>query len=189
MGVDAQEALVFTLIHLATNMYALYIVGPLVERLYGPARFLGFYAVAAIGGSLATFAFGDAAFGTGASGAIFGLFGAIFVATRLHRPVLDVRGRGIAGQIGFLIVFNIVIGFSLGFVDNVAHIGGLATGGLLAAAFVPGKVATMRSMWQAGANRQIAGGFIGSLFGRIAAVVVLVGLMAVCFSIGLGRWS
>ena len=62
-------------------MYALYLVGPIVERLYGPVRFVGFYVVAAIFASLTTFAFGDAPRGTGASGAIFGLFGILFIAT------------------------------------------------------------------------------------------------------------
>ena len=181
-------AILYTLMHLGLNMYALYLVGPTVERIYGPWRFALFYVIAAIGGSLATYAFGDARFGTGASGAIFGLFGVIFVATRLHLPLLDLQSRRIASQIGTLIVLNIVIGFSLGFVDNIAHIGGLVSGGLLAAAFVPGRVATARSMWQPGANGRIALGFIGSVPGRIAAVLILVGLLAVEFAIGGGRF-
>jgi membrane associated rhomboid family serine protease len=188
-GGTSSDALFYTLIHLATNMYALYIVGPTVERIYGSLRFVAFYAIAAIGGSLATYAFGEAPFGTGASGAIFGLFGAIFVATRLHMPVLDLQSRRIAGQIGMLIVINIVIGFSLGVVDNVAHIGGLVTGGLLAAAFAPTGVATARGMWQPGADGRLARGFIGSPFGSAAILLVLVALLAIAWTIGVGRWS
>jgi len=183
------SAFAFTLIHLGLNMYALYLVGPIVERLYGSTRFVAFYAIAAIGGSLGTFAFGDAPLGTGASGAIFGLFGVVFAATRLHLPVLDAASRRMASQIGTLILVNIVIGLSQGFVDNMAHIGGLITGALLAVAFMPGKVPTLRSMWQPGANGQIAsGGFLASPFGRVAALVLLIGLMAVAAAVGLGKW-
>ena len=112
-----------------------------------------FYLVAALGGSIATFAFGDARLGVGASGAIFGLFGILFVASRLHMPLLDRRGRALLGQIGVLIVINLLFGFALPGVDNLAHIGGLVAGVLLGVAFPPGTVATLRSMWQPGADR------------------------------------
>jgi membrane associated rhomboid family serine protease len=180
----------FTLLHLGLNMYALYLVGPIVERLYGPARLVGFYIVAAIGGSLATFAFGGAPLGTGASGAIFGLFGVVFAATRLHLPLLDAASRRMASQIGSLIVLNIVIGLSAGFVDNMAHIGGLITGALLAVSFMPGRVPTLRSMWQPGANGQLATtGFLASPAGRMAALLFLVGLLAVAAVLGFNRWG
>lgn len=183
------DAFAFTLLHLGLNMYALYLVGPIVERLYGSTRLVAFYLVAAIGGSLATFAFGDAPLGTGASGAIFGLFGTVFAATRLHLPLLDAQSRRMASQVGSLIVLNIVIGFSQGFVDNVAHIGGLVTGGLLAVAFLPGKVPTLRSMWQPGADGSVAGGgFLTSPAGRVVSLVVLVALLAICYAVGVRRW-
>ena len=181
--------LAFSLLHLGSNMYALYIVGPTLERIYGSPRFGAFYLVSAIGGSLATFAFGSPAPGTGASGAIFGLFGALFVATRLHMPALDRQGRGVASQIGFLILFNIIIGFQLGVVDNFAHIGGLVTGGLLAAAFAPSKVATVRSMWQPGTSGRLASGLLGSPLGSGAILVVLVAFLGIAWTIGVGRWS
>jgi membrane associated rhomboid family serine protease len=180
----------FTLVHLGLNMYALYLVGPIVERLYGLVRLLGFYAVMGICGSLATFAFGSAALGTGASGAIFGLFGVVFAATRLHLPLLDAQSRRVASQIGSLILINIILGFSSGIVDNTAHIGGLVGGMLLAVAFMPGKVPTLRSMWQAGAEGQVApGGFLASPFGQMAALLVLLGAMAVCLVVGIQHWG
>jgi len=181
--------IVFTLIHLGLNMYALYLIGPIVERLYGSPRFAAFYLVSAIGGSLGTFALGGAAFGTGASGAIFGLFGIAFAATRLHLPVLDANSRRFTSQIGTLIVVNIVIGVSLGFVDNFAHIGGLVTGGLLAVAFMPGKVPTIRSMWQPGSSGEVATSFIGSPIGRAVALLLLVGLFAIAWVVGVQRWG
>jgi membrane associated rhomboid family serine protease len=184
------SALALTLVHLFSNMYALYLVGPIVERLYGPSRFVAFYVLAAIGGSLATFAFNDVQFGTGASGAIFGLFGVLFASTRLHMPVLDRQSRGIAGQVGALIVLNIVFGLSSGIVDNLAHIGGLVTGILLAVAFPPGKVPTLRSMWQPGSNGQIASGSIlASPMARLGSIVLLVVLMAVAGFVGVSAWG
>ena len=178
----------FALIHLALNMYALYICGPLVEQIWGPVRMVLFYLVAAAGGSIATFAFGQAQLAVGASGAIFGLFGILFAASRLHLPMLDRRGRALIGQVGSLIVVNILIGFSLGFVDNVAHLGGLAAGVLVGVAFPPGRVPTLRSMWQPGGDRPLsAARFIGSPLATIVALVLLVVGLAAGLSIGYSR--
>jgi membrane associated rhomboid family serine protease len=181
---------VLTLIHLGFNMYALYLVGPNVERLYGPTKFVALYIVAAIGASLSTFAFGDSPLGTGASGAIFGLFGILFLATRLHLPILDAQSRRLAGQVGMLIVINVLIGFSMGIVDNLAHIGGVIVGVLLGIAFPPGNVPTLRSMWQPGASGQLAAGsFLASPYGRTAAIIVLVVGLAICAVIGYNHWA
>ena len=99
-------------IHLLSNMYALYLVGPIVERLYGSARFLLFYLLTAAAASTLSYVItpNDA---VGASGAIFGLFGILFVAQRIHHPLMDRQARSIATQIGALIVINLVIGFGL----------------------------------------------------------------------------
>jgi membrane associated rhomboid family serine protease len=113
---------------IAFNMYALYIVGPELERLLGHVRYLAVYLLSAIGGAVAYYylvsPYGVAA---GASGAVFGLFGAWFVVSRRLR--LDIRG------IVTLIVINLVFGFV---VPNIAwqdHLGGLATGALVTAAY------------------------------------------------------
>ena len=177
------------LLHLAFNMYALYICGPLVEQIYGSLRMVFFYLVSAAGGSIATFAFGEAEGGVGASGAIFGLFGVLFVASRLHLPMLDRRGTALLRQVGMLILINIVIGFSLGFVDNLAHIGGLVAGLLLGVAFRPGRVPTLRSMWQPGADRPVNARFIDSPLVSIAALVLLVVGLAVGLWLGFAKWS
>lgn len=179
----------FALMHLGFNMYALYICGPLVEQIYGSVRMVGFYVVAAAGGSIATYALGDAAFGVGASGAIFGMFGVLFAASRLHLPMIDRRGRALLSQIGTLIVINVLIGFSLGFVDNIAHIGGLVAGLLLGVAFSPAGVPTMRSRWQAGTDRPLAVRFIGSPLAMIGAIALLIALMAIGMTLGGQRWG
>ena len=177
-------------LHLLFNMYALYLSGPIVERLYGSAQMVIFYLVCAAGGSLGSFAFGSAAPSVGASGAIFGLFGILLIATRTHHPALDRASRNFIGQLGTILMINIVFGIiAASYIDNFAHAGGFVTGALLGIAFVPGKVATIRSMWQAGATGSLSTGFIGGPSGRLASLAVLLGLMAIAASIGIGRWG
>ena len=135
-------------LHLLFNMWALWIVGPLVERWYGPLRFLIFYLACAATGSVASFAFGGEAPSVGASGAIFGMFGVIAAASWIHHPV-DRYARAIARQIGVLILINLAFGFaSAGMIDNAAHIGGLLGGLWLGAVIPPSRVATMSSYWR-----------------------------------------
>ncbi len=74
-------------LHLAFNMYALYLSGRIVERWYGSVAFLAFYLVCAAAGSIASFVFGGDVPSVGASGAVFGLFGLLLTAGRLHHPV------------------------------------------------------------------------------------------------------
>jgi membrane associated rhomboid family serine protease len=111
------------------NMYALFIVGPALERLLGPARFIGVYLVSAVGGSVMYYYLAPQnALALGASGAIFGLFGAWFVMARRLR--LDARG------IVTLIVINLVISFVWrSTIAWQAHIGGLLAGALITAAY------------------------------------------------------
>jgi membrane associated rhomboid family serine protease len=178
------------LLHLLFNMYALYLAGPIVERLYGSAQMAIFYLICAAGGSLGSFALGSSAPSVGASGAIFGLFGILLIATRTHHPALDRASRNFIGQLGTILMINIIFGIiAAGYIDNFAHAGGFVTGALLGIAFVPGKVATIRSLWQAGTTGTLATGFIGSPIGRLVAIVVLVALMAVAASVGVARWG
>ena len=170
------------LIHLGFNMYALYLAGPIVEQIYGPVRMLLVYLAAALGGSVASFAFNNGPLAVGASGAIFGLFGILFAASRMHLPMLDRRSRNILSQVGFLIVINIVIGFGIVSIDNFAHLGGLATGLLLGVAFVPSGVQTLTTRWQSGTDgRSITRGFVGTP----AAAGLALGVLAVAIAVGL----
>jgi membrane associated rhomboid family serine protease len=135
------------LIHLGFNMYALFLIGPIVERIWGTRMFALFYVLTATAASTASilFSVGPA---VGASGAIFGLVGVLAAGTRVHHPVLDQRARAIVPQLGFLIVINLVLGFSIGGVDNAAHVGGLISGFWLGLVVPPGKVPTLRSVWR-----------------------------------------
>jgi membrane associated rhomboid family serine protease len=128
-----------SLLHLAFNMYFLYLVGPLVEQVYGSARFLLLYVLTAATASLASFLLGSGP-SVGASGALFGLCGVLLVGRVLHRPVLQGQQRAIMSQIGFLVVINLALGFGMntfgGNIDNFAHLGGLA-GGLWLGLLIP----------------------------------------------------
>jgi membrane associated rhomboid family serine protease len=111
------------------NMWALVVVGPSLEHLLGRVRFLTVYLLSAIGGGVAFFLLGPSnVFALGASGAIFGLFGAYFVVARkLH---LDVRG--------IVTIIAINLAFSLFYRSTIAwqdHVGGLIVGAVTTAAF------------------------------------------------------
>ena len=125
------------LLHLASNSWALWTVGPLVEKLYGPARFSLLYLSAGVGGVLGSY-LGSGSRppfvpSVGASGAIFGLFGTLLVFGYKYRQELpDHFQRAIRSGILPVIILNLFLGFSLPFIDNAAHLGGLLTGALLA---------------------------------------------------------
>ena len=136
-----------SLLHLGFNMYALYLAGPIVERWYGGFRFLVFYLACAAGGSVASFVFGGPEPSVGASGAIFGLFGILFAANRVHHPV-DRQSRMLVRQIGMLVILNLLFGLAVPGIDNAGHVGGLLTGLWLGAMLPPIRVQTLASMWQ-----------------------------------------
>lgn len=116
------------ILHIAFNMWALIFVGPALERLLGRGRFLTIYLVSALAGSVLYYLLAAAnAPALGASGAIFGLFGAWFVLSKRLR--LDSR------QIVMLIVLNLVISFAIPDIAWQAHVGGLIAGAALTAAF------------------------------------------------------
>ncbi len=135
-------------LHLAMNMYALWILGPIVEQIWGRSLFAAFYLLTAAGASTASFLFSGGP-SVGASGAVFGLVGVLLAGTRAHNPILDRRARQIIPQLGFLVVINLAFGFlGGGMIDNAAHIGGLLAGVWLGILVPPGKVPTLRSAWQ-----------------------------------------
>lgn len=116
-------------LHIAFNMYALWLGGPYLESLLGRARFLGLYLLSAVGGSVGVFLLavpGEASRSwwtgaVGASGAVFGLWGAIMVFNRR-------LGRDNGGMIALLLI-NTAIGFFPGLsIAWQAHLGGLLTG-------------------------------------------------------------
>jgi hypothetical protein len=91
--------------------------------------------------------FSDAQVSVGASGAIFGLFGVLLVADRVHKPALTRQARNLTMQIGVLIGINLVIGFSVPEIDNAAHIGGLIAGCWLGLTVIPRDAITLAAFW------------------------------------------
>ena len=118
------------LMHLLLNSYALFILGIEVEQLYGSLRFLVIYLLAGLWGSLASFAFGSA-LSAGASGAIFGLLGTMLAYFGRHRELFGARGRQRLVNLAVVAAFNLVLGFTVPGIDNMAHLGGLLSGAVL----------------------------------------------------------
>lgn len=115
------------IMHIGFNMLALWMVGGYLERMLGWSRYLALYLVTALAGSVTWLLFQPAMSTTplvGASGAVFGLFGAIFV---LNRHL----GRDSSGMLS-VIAINAVLGFIIPNVAWQAHLGGLVAGGVLA---------------------------------------------------------
>ncbi|WP_217586711.1 rhomboid family intramembrane serine protease [Lentibacillus saliphilus] len=117
------------LLHLLMNMLAIYFLGTAVERIYGSWRFVVIYFLAGIGGSLASFAFTNS-ISAGASGALFGLFGALlFFGTVYKKIFFQTMGQNVL----LVIVINLVLGFGIAEIDMGAHLGGLVAGFLASA--------------------------------------------------------
>lgn len=121
------------IIHIGFNMFLLLILGRLLEPALGTPRFLVLYFASLLAGSLGALVVEPNAVTIGASGAVFGLAGAVFIIA---------RGRGmdaLAGEIGFLILFNLVLSFASPRISVGGHIGGLIGGVICALLIVAGE--------------------------------------------------
>ncbi len=150
------------LMHLAFNMYALYLFGPELEMKVGSLPFGLLYAASAAGGGVAAYLFaGPEYVAVGASGAIFGLFGAwLFVAYKMRQSP---GGRNLLNQLIVVLAINLALPLLLPNIGWLAHIGGLVTGAGIAA------------LWS-----QVAVGRPDAVLRRsISAGAVLVALIAV----------
>lgn len=115
--------------HLLFNMYALYVIGSQAESFFGKIKYLIIYLFSAVSASLLSLMFSANVISAGASGAIFGLMGALLYFGYHYRIYL---GNVIKSQIIPIIVINLLFGFLVSGVDNAAHIGGLIGGFLMA---------------------------------------------------------
>lgn len=113
------------IIHLLCNMYSLYVLGPSVEYFFGKLKFTLIYFYSAITASLFALIFNPNSLTAGASGAIFGLLGAMLYFGYTYRGYL---GNKAIGSVMSVILINLFIGFSLPGISNAAHIGGLIGG-------------------------------------------------------------
>jgi membrane associated rhomboid family serine protease len=135
------------LLHILFNMYALFAIGPALERIFGRTRFLALYVIAALGGNVAVFV--DDSAGAGASTAIFGMFAAYFIVAR--------RARVDTSQILLTIGLNLAITFSLSGISKAGHLGGLITGAVVAAILVYAPRGARQGLVQAGGLALVVG--------------------------------
>lgn len=174
------------LIHLMFNSYALYVVGRDVESLYGASRFLVIYFLSGLGGSLASYVFGGAGLSAGASGAIFGLIGCEIAYFYLHRNAFGHRGQQQLRSLLMVAGINLVLGFTIPGINNLAHMGGLvfgfALGWILAPKYEAPSVFTPAGD---GAVTLEDGTTIGR---RLPMLLVVTIIMAALALIGTWRW-
>jgi len=139
----------YGILHIGFNMWALYVIGSPLEMMLGRMRFASLYFLSGIGGSIMSFALGPIGqAAAGASGAIFGLFGAFFVILRRR----NLETGGILG----LIVINLVLSFTFANIDWRGHIGGLITGSIVGAVFAYAPTGPSRDRIQAAGCAAVA---------------------------------
>ena len=159
------------IVHISFNMYALYYGGMWTERLYGSARFAAVYLLSALAGSVVSSCWEPMRVSVGASGAVFGVYGALLVfALRRRGDIpLDLLKSVRNGAIS-LCVYSLAMGAVLPNVDNSAHIGGLlggaAAGWLLVRPFETAARAVARP-WH-------VAGVIGAVCAALALLVAVV---------------
>ena len=125
------------LVHLAFNSIALFIFGRLLEGAYGRARFIVIYILAGLAGSVASYALNSISIGVGASGAIFGILGALAAFFAANHESFGRMAQRNLTVILFLGALNLLYGWITPGVDNWAHMGGLAAGFVLGFALAP----------------------------------------------------
>ena len=117
------------IMHIVLNMYSLYIVGPKVEDFFGKWKYIIIYFASGISASLLSIGMNNNVIAVGASGAIFGLFGALVYFGYSYRGYI---GAMIRSQIVPVVLYNLIMGFFIPGIDIWGHVGGLI-GGILAA--------------------------------------------------------
>ena len=131
------------IVHLAFNGFALAIFGSLVEGAFGHVRFALIYVIAGLAGSVASYLVNSIVVGAGASGAIFGVLGALAAYFAAQRRVFGETAK--RSMIGVLIlaVINLAFGFVMPGIDNMAHLGGFAAGLAMGFALAPSYTVVM----------------------------------------------
>jgi len=115
-------------LHIVMNMLSLYIVGTMVEKLFSKIAYLSIYFITAFFGSYMSIYMHMNGQAIGASGAIFGLFGALAGFVFFHRNTMKAQFMAFMKDFGVILVINLVIGFVFPSIDVAAHIGGLIAG-------------------------------------------------------------
>ena len=114
--------------HIVMNMLSLYIVGKMVEKLFSKSAYLSIYFISAFFGAFTSIFMHLDGVAVGASGAIFGLFGALAGFVFVHKDRLGGQFKAFMKDFGMILVINLVIGFVIPSIDVSAHVGGLVAG-------------------------------------------------------------
>ena len=169
--------------HMALNSLALFIFGRLVEAIFGSSRFAALYIVAGLGGSATSYLFNSIALAAGASGAIFGVLGALTAYFYVQRNVMGEMARRNLMSLLVLAGINLVFGLLFPGVDNWAHLGGFVFGAALGLRLAPryepvknllGQVVTFRD--RNSLLRQlpvVAGGIVAAVLIALLATATL----------------
>jgi rhomboid protease GluP len=157
-------------IHIAFNMWCLWDLGALCESLYGRATFAAVYLITGVAGGVATIGWRPLGATVGASGAIFGLAGALVASFYLGEFSLPSSViKGTLKSLAFFVVINVLLGGMFPGVDNACHIGGLISGAILGALIA--RVAPERDQ----------------LLQR-AGILLFVALIVIASAVGVFRW-
>ncbi|WP_207706232.1 rhomboid family intramembrane serine protease [Clostridium sp. HBUAS56017] len=121
------------LIHIVTNMYSLYIIGSQIEIIFGKLKYIIIYTIAGITSSLFSYYLAPNTLSIGASGAIFGLLGALLSFAIKEKDRIN---KGVITNILIVVALNIYIGTTIPNIDNYAHFGGLIGGMIISVIFL-----------------------------------------------------
>ncbi|CAN5321572.1 hypothetical protein BH24CHL10_BH24CHL10_03790 [soil metagenome] len=170
-------------IHLAFNMYVLYLYGQIAERMYGRIEFAAIYLLCAAGGSVLTILVDPRQFALGASGAIFGVVGLLFVVSRRHHAVLGGEARARVAGIGGYLVFLLIFTFLVPNISWTGHVGGMLVGATLGFLLPPTGVETLSGMWRSPTGERLMGAMPRSLraavYGGVGVLLVIGTYLAV----------
>jgi rhomboid protease GluP len=129
------------IMHIFFNGYALYVFGPQIEKLMGPKKYFLFFILTGIGGNIATYIFNYVSVSAGASGSLFGLFGAFLYLVVRHPQMVTPAGKRSILQ---LLGINLLLTFLVPSISITAHLGGLIIGFLLSFVFIRVNTTTPR---------------------------------------------
>lgn len=178
--------------HIAFNGWALFSLGRDVEAFYGPLWFSAIFFISGLGGNLVYYLLGPDVLSAGASGAVFGLIGSETAFFLLNRELFGKFGRERLANLAVLIGINLVFGFTVPGINNLAHLGGLVTGFLLSLALAPRY--QVRAVSFPGTIEHPGPVIARALFDlrsqpvRIAAVVLAIVLLFGAWQLGNQRW-
>jgi len=114
--------------HLLMNMFSLYLIGRGVEQYFNAISYLSLYLFSGLIGGLVSLYMHPASVGIGASGAIFGLFGALAGFFLAHRSQIEAHTKAFMKDFAMILGINLILGFAVESIDVSAHIGGLIVG-------------------------------------------------------------